>query len=286
MLRRIIMRDLHRSPAFVAALCWACLTTAVPLPVMALEDGTITTPSATPADSVTAASLERARVLIKDGEYDGAIEILKASIQRARPTPVILRDAYLLLIKTYVFVGNDLKFKPQGREASNLNYQEAKKLIAECLRIDVLRHTHPEPASEYPPEMISAFAEVRSKIFGSFRVADLKPPGAVVLLDADTLQALPGDSLLGDVDLEVGPHRVNVIAKGYRPVTQEILISPNSTLERSYRLSRKRGAGWYAAASGVALAGVIGIFAIGRGSADEPPPGEEPLPPAPPPPTR
>src|SRR4029453_7622748 len=125
--------------------------------------------------------------------------------------------------------------------------------------------------------------EVRSQIFGSFRVVDLEPAGAVVVLDADTLRAMPGDSLPGDVDLKVGPHRVAVTARGYRPLTQEIVISPNAMLERSYRLSRKRGAAWYATASGVAVALVVGIFSIGRGSA-EPPAGLSPLPPAPPPP--
>jgi hypothetical protein len=194
-----------------------------------------------------------------------------------------LRDAYLLLIKTYVFLGNDLKFKPQGREASNLNYQEAKKRIAECLTIRELRHTQPEPVADYPPEMIDFFAEVRSQIFGSFRVVNLEPPRAVVLLDADTLPAFPGGAGLGDVDLPVGKHRITIRAKGYKDVAETIVISPNSTIEKPYRLLRRRSPGWYAAASAAGLATVLGIVAAAKGSASTPP-GAEPLPPAPPPP--
>jgi hypothetical protein len=286
---------LSRSPFLVAISCWASLHAALPLSMAATADTreaqpvSKETPVASPAPVVAGAatgqSLDRARALIKDGQYDEAIETLRASIDRARAAPAMLRDAYLLLIKTYVFLGNDLKFRPQGREASNLNYQEAKKLIAECLGIEALRHTQPEPASEYPPEMIAFFSEVRSRSFGSFRVVDLKPAGSVVFLDGDTLRAMPGDSLPGDVDLKVGPHRVAVFAKGHRALSQEIIISPNAVLERSYRLARKRGAVWYTSASGVAAALVLGIFAIGKGSA-APPGGLEPLPTAPDPPTR
>ena len=236
---------------------------------------------APPPDSP--ASLEKARELIKDGDYDAAIEILKAAVGAGQSGQ--LRDAYLLLIKTYVFVGNDLKFKPQGREASNLNYQEARKLIAECLRTPGLRHTQPEPASEYPPEMLDFFSQVRGSIFGSFRIPRLEPANAVALLDGDTLRAFPGDSLLGDVDLPVGRHLVHLRAAGYKHVDEEVTIPSGSVLERSYRLTRQRGPVWYATASSVALAAVIGVFAIGRaGSGGPSPPGN--LPGAPPPPTR
>jgi hypothetical protein len=278
----------RNSPGSILIACWCALASMIPSPLLA-ANGPVK-PSAAQAlpasNAETTASLERARELIKNGEYDAAIETLRGSIRSARSAPAILREAYLLLIKTYVFIGNDLKFRPQGREASNLNYQEAKKLIAECLGVESLRHTRPEPASAYPPEMIAFFNEVRSQRFGSFRVTELKPAAASVLLDDDTLRTLPGDSLLGDIDIEVGAHRVAVMAKGFRSINQEITISPNATLERSYRLSRKRGPGWYAAASGVALAAIAGVFAIGRGSADEPPASAATLPPAPGPPTR
>src|SRR4030095_580098 len=153
--------------------CWCALASAVPFPLFAAEPVPPAQPSSAPPTSSASDStstLESARELIKNGEYDAAIETLRSSIRNARSAPAILRDSYLLLIKTYVFIGNDLKFRPQGREASHLNYQEAKKLIAECLGIEMLRHTRPEPASEYPPEMLAFFTEVRSQIFGSFPV--------------------------------------------------------------------------------------------------------------------
>jgi hypothetical protein len=228
-------------------------------------------------------ALDHARELIKTGDYDGAIETLKGALERAHPHRDALRDAYLLLIKTHVILGNDYKFKPQLRAASELSYQEAKRVIAECLHTRELRHTHPEPASEYPREMITAFAEVRGEIFGSFRVAGLDPPDAVVLLDADTLRNLPGEKSLGDVDLTVGSHVVVVNAARYTALTEKISISPGSTLERSYHLTRRKSATWYTAVSTGAAGLVAGVMVLlsGKDTSTKP---AEPLPPAPPPP--
>src|SRR5205814_170679 len=83
---------------------------------------------------------------------------LKPALEEARGDSRRLRDVYLALIKTYVLLGNALKFKPQSREASNLNYQEARRLIAECLGTRGLRHSVADPAND-PPEMIAFFDE-------------------------------------------------------------------------------------------------------------------------------
>lgn len=185
---------------------------------MAGEPGAPTADPANPIESI----LTSARELIRVGDYDRAIEVLRTTIAGNPGDLARLRDAYLLLIKTYAYLGNDLKMRPQGRETSNLNYKAAREVIAECLRVKELRHTRPEPASEYPPEMISAFAEVRGQIFGSFRVAGLAPPDAIVTLDGDTLRALPPEHLPGESSLSVGPHRVAVRAPGFKAVTEEI----------------------------------------------------------------
>jgi hypothetical protein len=100
----------------------------------------------------------------------------------------------------------------------------------------------------------------------------------VPTLDADTLQALPGETEVGETDLPVGRHSVLVRAPGYKDFTEEITISPNSTLERSYSLQKKHGKGWYAAiGSGVAVtAGAVVAIASANGgttSAAEPLPG-------------
>jgi len=228
-------------------------------------------------------ALDHARELIKTGDYDGAIETLKGALERAHPHRDALRDAYLLLIKTHVILGNENKFKPQLRAASDLSYQEAKRIIAECLRTRELRHTRPEPASEYPREMIAFFAEVRGEIFGSFRVAGLDPPEAVVLLDTDTLRTLPGEKSLGDVDVTVGSHVVVVNATGYQGLTEKVSTSPNSMLERTYHLQRRKGAVWYTAVTTGAVGVVYGVVALLSGKTDTTKPAE-PLPPAPPPP--
>lgn len=276
------MNRLRNSRLVPAFLCLSLGSGFLPLSVFSGEAG------AQPVEQraqAADASLDEARELIKTGDYDRAIEILRAAIVQSKSQAGRLRDAYLLLIKTYVFLGNDLKLKPQGREASNLNYKAARELIAECLRIKELRHTRPEPASEFPPEMTAFFSEVRGQIFGSFRVVGTEPRNAVVLFDSDTLRMSPGDSLLGDVDLAVGPHLVVVRATGFKDVTDEVLISPNSTLERSYQLPRRRGGAWYATVA-TGTAGVVGgLIALLAGKKSETE-AAQPLPGAPPPPTR
>ena len=232
------------------------------------------------------ASLDRARELLKNGDYDGAIEMLRALLQSERHRGAAPREVYLLLIETHVQLGNYFRFKDQGRASSDLNYQEARKLIRECLGTKELRHVRPEPVAEYSEETIRFFAEIRSEVSGSFRVAKLVPGHAVVLLDGDTLRASAADRMLGDVDIPVGSHQVVVRARGYKDVSEKITISPNSTSERSYALSRKHGTTWYAAVGAGVLAvagGVVALTSGGNGST--PPPVDQPLPGAPPPPS-
>ena len=273
------MNSLRHSRLIPALLILGMLCLLTPLPVVAQEA------QAQIKDVDT--SLQEARKLIKGGDYDRAIEILKGTIGRARSRLSDLREAYLLLIKTYVILGNDLKFKPQGREASNLNYKAARELIAECLHIKELRHTRPEPASEYPSEMVRDFAEVRSQIFGSFRVAGLDPPDASVIFYADTLRAMDQSGALGDVDLTAGLHLVVVRAKGYKGATDEITISPGATLQESYKLSKRRGRMWYATVGTGALGVVGGVVALIAGKGSKPAASApEPLPGPPGPPSR
>ena len=269
------MRRLRRSSA-VGALVFASVFHVL-APAELLAQG-----APAPADTV-AVPIDQARELIKSGDNDRAIEVLKDVISKEKGSLSRLREAYLLLIKSYVFLGNDFKLKPQGREASNLNYRAAREVIAECLKVKALRHTQPEPASEYPPEMLSFFGEVRARMFGSFTVTELSPATAVALFDADTLRALPGSGARGDVDLAVGRHVVVLRAPGHKDVSEEVTISPNTTLERSYRLEKNHGAWWYTSRAGA----VIGATSLGLAlRRHKPGTTEQPLPAAPPPPAQ
>ena len=238
-----------------------------------------------PAAAATDTSLALARELIKSGDYDRAIDVVTAAIQRLKSEPQMLRQAYLLLIKARVTYGNYLKSQPQGRAASQLSYEEARRTITECLKTPGLRHTQPEPASEYPPEVLQFFRDVRGKIFGAFRIVELTPPTALALLDADTLRVAPGDSLLGDVDLSVGSHVVALRAKGHRDVTDEITISPGATLERSYHLAKARTGRWYAMAAAGTAALVAGVVALAGSKGNGTTATESPLPGPPSPPS-
>lgn len=253
--------------------------------ILAAVDSTPTRSAPAPDARAASAAIEEARELIKSGDNDRAIEKLRSAVVLGRQDPAILRLAYLQLIKTYVFLGNDYRAKPQGYEQSRLNYREARQLIAEALAVPALRDLRAEPATDYPPEMIASFAEVRAQVFGAFRVTDLEPPGAVVLLDGQTLRAPAPGAPLGETDLPIGAHRVVVRHPGYQDVSEEVVVSPGATLERRYRLEKKRGAMWYASRGGV-VAGVIGTVALlvgrnGGGAATA-----TPLPGAPPPPSR
>jgi hypothetical protein len=278
------MYELARSRFPRTVLCFVLVVSWMPPLAFAQEPPQRPAAAAPTVDSGAPLSsqLDRSRELLKDGNYDDAIEILKPLIAREPAHPDSLADVYLLLIKTYVFIGNDNRFKLQGREVSNLNYQEAKKLIAECLGIRALRHTRPEPASEYPEEMIRFFAEMRGTMFGSFRVSETVPAGATVLLDSDTLRTLPGESVVGDVDLAVGSHLVIVRAKGYKDHKEQIEISPNSTLEQPYRLDRRRGTAWYATMAAAAAGLVVGTIALASGNGGGSSTGALDTPPAPP----
>jgi PEGA domain-containing protein len=282
---------IHRT---IAALMAAVLSAAIALPAFA-QAAPATAPSsagAAPATPAPAAavdpeqSLAQSRELIKAGEYDQAIELLRGTIERAHPSPAALREAYLLLIKTHVFVGNSLKRQPQGRTASELEYDEARRLIGECLGLRELRHTTPEPESEFPPEMVQFFHDVRGRMLGGIRVAGVVPRAAMVTLDGDTLRPASGAQLLEATDVPVGAHLVLVRSPGYVPQTDQVRVSPGSTLELSYTLHRQRTRWWYATRIGAGVVSLGTLVALGYAARSTPGstagPGALPGPPPPP----
>jgi len=281
------MGDLGQSRLLRSVMAVLVLCASLPLTVYA-QPG----PAAPAADSAQAAqttaeqAVADSRELLKSGDYDRAIEVLKAALAGGPYPGPLTRDLYLQLIKTYVTLGNDLKFRPQGREASNLNYRAAREWIVECLANPTLRHTRPEPATDYPPEMVRLFAEVRAERFGAFRVVGVEPAGAAVLFDGDTLR-LVADGVRGGDDVPVGTHSVVVGAAGHRTLVETVTISPGATLERSYGLSRRQGARWYVTRGALVVVAGVGVgLLVGRGRTQSPNPGETLLPPAPPPPGR
>jgi hypothetical protein len=131
--------------------------------------------------------------------------------------------------------------------------------------------------------MFGLFNEVAAEIFGSFRITRMEPGQAVAILDGDTLGVAP-DGVLGADNIEVGPgHVLAIHADGYEDWTEELTISPNATLERSYSLDKEKGAMWWMLRGGAVLGAGAAIYWLGQ-SSDGPPPVDEPLPgpPAPP----
>jgi len=228
---------------------------------------------------IPARPLEEAEELLKTGEFDRAIGLIKSVIEGSEENKKRLEEAYLLLAKVYVQRGNYYKFEEP--ETAELYYKEARQTVFECLQTEGLQHTEPAPASEYPPEVIRFFDEVRDEIFGAFRVVALDPPDAHVFLDCQVLETMPDETLPGGEDIPIGPHMVLIQKEGYEDLTDEIVISAGTTQEREYQLSKKKGFWWYAGRAGAAVIGGTGIYLLTRG--DESAAAEDlPFPPDPP----
>src|SRR5262249_49167308 len=131
------------------------------LPVMAAE---------APAPTAATATLDECRDLIKTGKYDLAIEKLKVTIEQSKAQPEDLRDAYLLLLESVEYKAASDGKRPDGLTEQHLLLAEADRLITECLSIRELRHTRPEPETDYPQDMVVRFKDVRAKHFGGVRV--------------------------------------------------------------------------------------------------------------------
>ena len=237
-------------------------------------------PAAPAAPAESEDSLRRARELIKQAEYEEAIQLLREEIERSRGNMADLRDSYLLLIETYTIRGNSYRFSEPA--TAELYHKEARATIRECLEIPALRHTKPEPVSDFTPETIAAFDQVRSEVFGSFLIRKLTPSDALVVFGADTLSARP-DGLIVEDDILVGNHLLVLRQEGFRSMTEEIVISPGATVDRSYELEAERP--WYKRAWVYALvAGGVGTAVWAATNGDESAGEPEPLAGPPPPP--
>jgi hypothetical protein len=231
------------------------------------------------------ASIQRARDLIyTSGDYDGAVRLLREEIDWQRPPDAKLREAYLLLVDSIVYLGNARVADPGGYSTAQILYDEARTTIAQCLSIKELRQTRPEPDSLFAPETKRFFTEVRQQTLGGFVVRALEPADAIVTLDGDTLRGLPQEGGLGDLDLLAGVHSVVIQREGYDDHVEQIDVQPGVTTSRDYVLKKHRGWGWYATrVTGVAVitGGIVALVAAGGGESTPPP---EPLPAAPGPP--
>ena len=152
----------------------------------------------------------------------------------------------------------------------------AKELCAEARRRGIITVVD---GAHAPGMLDRPVVEGATFWVGSLHKWAFAPRTAAVLLDSDTLHVFPGDSLPGDTDITIGHHEVVVRARGYRDLRQEIHISPNSTLERPYVLSRRRSRTWYAAVGAGTIGVVGGVIALVAGSSG---PEQLPGPPNPP----
>ena len=237
----------------------------------------------TAIDEDPAGTLERAEALILGGLYDDAVPMLKALVGLSDSAPEIRWSAYLLLIRSLVFLGNHHKLKPDGRQASQLFYEEARRTIVECLGIAEFRHVEPDPSTGDPRKMVELFADVRREIFGSLRITELSPSDAVVVFRGDTLHAHPLSGVIEEIDVPVGTHPLDVYHDDFPVLHVDVLISPNTVVERPVALEKKRNPLWIglalAAAAGAGVVAAVLGGSAGSGSDEPPDPLPEPDPP-------
>jgi hypothetical protein len=268
---------LKRTTACIAAATFTLMTLVPPWVVPAVAQD-----QARPEDIDR--SFQEVRELIRAGQHEAAIEAAqnaKLAVEAGPADPERLVQAHLLVAFSYVNYGNFQANERRPMAAETL-YKEARTAIEAGLAVPLLRTTQLDPA-EYPPEMIDLFERVRAEKFGGLRIIALDPPDAQVTLDGTPLQPLAGEASLGDAAVPIGSHTITVERDGYTMQTETITIAPNSWQERPYRLTKKRGKGFYGLlAAGAALV-VGGIFAIVSGTdTDPPPPAPLPGPPDPP----
>jgi hypothetical protein len=229
------------------------------------------------------ASIQQARVHIRDNEFDAAIDVLQGLFELAESDVERLRDVYLLLIKSYVFGGNYHALQAQGRATSELFYARAEELVRECFAIYPLRHTVALPAEEYPPEMHELMDRVRREVFGGLTVTSVEPKDAELVLDGRML-SLGEDGTIRETNLAVGQHFLVLRRDGYENQAETLVISPASTLERTFTLRKRKGWMWKLTRIGAPLVAVVTAVAVIVGSGGEDT-SEQPLPGPPPPPT-
>ncbi len=193
----------------------------------------------------------------------------------------ILGQAYLYLVHTrvkYSYWLDDHKVWDRAQRQR----EAATKDIDRLLDVRALCHTRPD-STDHPLLMHELFDQVRREKFGIFKVSQLDPADAWVIMGNDTLRTDPGESLV-EPDLIPGSYSVLVCRDGYRPQREDVLITKGETTVRDYRLREGRSWWWWTWRGAIA-AGTVTAVTLGLIPGDEaatPPPPDLPLPPGPP----
>jgi hypothetical protein len=179
-----------------------------------------------------------------------------------------------------VLLSNDFRDR-QDPVTSELYLDRAETSILDCLQNPGLAHVHPEPEVDFPPEMVALFRDTRDRIFGSIQVK-VEPPDATVRLDGEPMSIPPGARFPGAQNVPVGEHALTMEAEGYKVLTEQVTIQPNTTVAPEFTLKKNRGFLWYASRGAVVTAGVVVAAILGSGGGGEEPVEDLPGPPPPP----
>jgi len=222
--------------------------------------------------------LRQARSHMQQLEYEEAIALLEPVLATPAIDTALLGETYLLLVEAHVYRGN---LGPPGTKERQLWYDEAAKLVHDCLARPDLRHIDPDPPESYPAEMVQLFAAARREMFGTFEIGSLDPSDAEVLLGGAPL-VRDADGALRRTAVPIGRHVLLVRRPGYREIVEDLEISPATVSSRSFSLERDRGFGWYATRVIAPVAAVVGAAVViaTRGGQEETPFPPPPNPPS------
>ena len=249
-------------------------------PLIAVTIGIITCMVAIPAFAEQASDdiyqkFDQIGAMRANGQYDEAITALQQIIEEHDKTEDILRRAYNDLALTI--------FYKRNAATDQAEREQLTQQLETQLRNGLNRFHDLEPELGSPPDLKTAYTELRSQMFGRLSI-NTKPDSCSVML---------GDKHMGkapiDIDLyPVGNYSLTVTKSGYKEEVTELHISASSSIEKDVSLSRVHDTKWW-------LTRVVAPVAVGvgvvlaltlSGGNDSTPQVDQPLPSPPDPPTQ
>lgn len=153
--------------------------------------------------SPAAKGLEQGQKLFNQGDFDGAMKVLDATVQAGAEAPVLSK---LQLLRGQVF-------------AARQDFSRAEEAFSRALEADSSAELDP---ARVDPTVVRLLESVRSRLTGTL-VVESSPPGALVALDGVALGKAPLTKTV-----PAGRHTVEVRWGGATPQTSELQVKAKS----------------------------------------------------------
>lgn len=201
---------------------------------------------------------EQVIALRLNGDYSGAVALLRQIVADYPESDEILQRAYNQLLQTHL-VADDF-------DATETSAREALERFP-TIHADELY---------FPPDVNATYDRLRREMFGGLKII-VQPEGAQVFLDGEYRGDAPLDIRL----VRSGEHDLVVTKSGHHDYTGRISIEADVSKTKELELPGKRGPWWWIKRVGAVVVVTAGIVALVRSGGDESNP-EIPNPPPPP----